>query len=161
MGGARCTRRAYHRFLWNRPWTDVHPAIGSRAGDVHRPRSLVVVDPSDVLCDNYWVSRRFHNLRGKEECAYRFVFHKSRLVLVTINGVAIVVELVTVGVCDRYRHHRRGRSLHSQLTGIGNRRNGLLVSTKQSEPRQVSPHRSCYKFLKTERRTLQHTSLAP
>jgi len=49
VGGDSNMQEAYHRFLWDRPRADVHPGIGSRPGDVHRPRSLVVVDPGDVL----------------------------------------------------------------------------------------------------------------
>ena len=72
---------------------------------------------------------------GGKKGACRAVVHKSRFALETVRGIATVVELVTIGVCNwRHRQHptkEQGSVLDDSLV-VGNRRNGLLRGTERA-----------------------------
>ena len=132
----------YHRFLRHRPRSDIHPVIGRRTCSVHRPRSLVIVDPGDVLRRRESIPST--NAEAGKKGAYSTVFCEPRLVLEAVHGVATGVELVTIRICDWYRRQHSNvqpnrRLLLGRLTGCGNRRNGLLENAKMMM-QTIQPH---------------------
>ena len=56
------------------------------------------------------ISRSFPGVGAGEQGAYRIVVYESRFVLETVHGVTPRVELVTIGVWNRYHRQHSNES---------------------------------------------------
>ena len=96
--------------MWNRSRSDIHPIIRCCTRNFYRPRIPVIVDPGDILQEKESHQPMISWHRGRGKGTYRVVVYEPKFVFETVHGVTPGVELVTIGVWDRYHRQHSNES---------------------------------------------------